>query len=113
MKTKTIAIAACLAIGIALLAGNAIAAGNGPAPNSGDCIPDGSGFETTNGLNGNSDSGNGQYGPAPNSGDCIPDGSGFESPNGPNGEVIQKMDIMDQHPTQVIVLQMVLVGNSV
>lgn len=29
--------------------GFAIAAGNGPAPNSGDCVPDGSGFETTNG----------------------------------------------------------------
>jgi len=88
MNTKTIAIAACLAIGIALLAENVIAAGNGPAPNSGDCIPDGSGFETTNGQNSNTDSGNGQYGPAPNSGDCIPDGSGFETTNGPNSECL-------------------------
>jgi hypothetical protein len=45
--------------------------GTGPAPNSGDCIPDGSGFDSPNG------SGNGP-GPAPNSGDGIPDGPGWE-----------------------------------
>jgi len=85
MKSKTIAIIACLVIGITLLAENVIAAGRGPAPNSDDFVQDGSGFETTNGPNGNSDSGNGQYGPAPNLGDCILDGNGFESPNGSNG----------------------------
>ena len=60
----------------------------GPAPNSGDGIPDGSGFDSPNGPNGDgtSGSGNGPQGPAPNSGDGISDGSGFDSPNGPNGK---------------------------
>ena len=48
----------------------------GPAPNSGDCIPDGSGFEDSNGPNAEG-SGVGPVGPAPNSGDGVPDGSGF------------------------------------
>ena len=48
----------------------------GPAPNSGDCIPDGSGFEESNGPNADG-SGVGPVGPAPNSGDGIPNGSGF------------------------------------
>ena len=73
---KILIIGAILAI---LIAGVAVAAiGNqgqnkstGPAPNSGDCIPDGSGFETPNGP------GYGP-GPAPNSGDGIPDGPGWE-----------------------------------
>ena len=54
---------------------------NGPAPNSGDCIPDGSGFDTPNGPNGitSPSNGSGQKGPAPNSGDGIPDGSGFNT----------------------------------
>ena len=77
MKTKTIVIATCLVIGLAGIAGTAMAAGMGPAPNSGDCIPDGSGFETTNGPNGNC-LGNGHCSPAPNAGDGIPDGSGWE-----------------------------------
>ncbi len=70
MKIKTIIIA-CIVIAIVGTAGYAIAEGNGPAPNSGDCIPDGSGFETPNGQ---------EYGPgpAPNSGDGIPDGPGWE-----------------------------------
>ena len=46
----------------------------GPAPNSGDCDPDGSGLDSPNGPNGESDGG---QGPAPNSGDGVPDGSGF------------------------------------
>jgi hypothetical protein len=51
----------------------------GPAPNSGGGIPDGSGFDSPNGPNGEgtSDSGNDHTGPAPNSGDGVPDGSGF------------------------------------
>ncbi len=49
----------------------------GPAPNSGDCIPDGSGFETPNGPNAVVASGAFSKGPAPNSGDCISDGSGW------------------------------------
>lgn len=49
----------------------------GPAPNSGDCIPDGSGFDSPNGPAGNVGSGSGPVGPAPNAGDGIPDGSGF------------------------------------
>ena len=61
---------------------------HGPAPNSGDCIPDGSGFESPNGPNGEgvTEPGNGPAGPAPNSGDGVPDGSGLEAPNGPNDE---------------------------
>ena len=50
---------------------------SGPAPNSGDCIPDGSGYDTPNGPNGDGNSGNGHGGPAPNSGDGIPDGPGW------------------------------------
>jgi len=49
----------------------------GPAPNSGDGIPDGSGFDASNGPNGELGSVSGPIGPAPNSGDGIPDGSGF------------------------------------
>lgn len=77
MKTKTLVIATCLVIGIAGIAGTAMAAGMGPAPYSGDCIQDGSGFDSPNGPNGNSDLGNGHHGPAPYAGDCIPDGSGW------------------------------------
>ena len=60
--------------------------GHGPAPNSGDCVPDGSGFDSPNGPNSDGPGGseNGHFGPAPNSGDGIPDGSGFDSQNGPN-----------------------------
>lgn len=56
----------------------------GPAPNSGDCVADGSGFDTPNGPNGTGTegSGNGPMGPAPNTGDGVPDGSGFDGPNG-------------------------------
>ena len=71
MKKKTIVIITFLVMGIIGIAGYAMADGNGPAPNSGDCIPDGSGFETPNGP------GYGP-GPAPNSGDGIPDGPGWE-----------------------------------
>ena len=46
----------------------------GPAPNSGDGVPDGSGFDGSNGPNGGTDEG---QGPAPNSGDGVPDRSGF------------------------------------
>lgn len=68
-----------------VLTGSAIAGmdnstGNGnqgPAPNSGDCIPDGSGFDSQNGSNGDGSAGNGHGGPAPNSGDGIPDGPGW------------------------------------
>lgn len=74
MKRKTIVIVVSFVIGIIGVIGSAIAAGTGPAPNSGNCIPDGSGFETTNGPNGE---GNGP-GPAPNSGDGISDGPGWE-----------------------------------
>jgi len=74
MKKKTIVIAICLVIGIVGFTGSAMATGMGPAPNAGDCVPDGSGFDSPNGPNGNSDSGNG---PAPNSGDGIPDGPGW------------------------------------
>jgi hypothetical protein len=77
MKRKTIVIVACLFIVIVGIVGNTMAAGTGPAPNSGDCIPDGSGFESPNGPNGKGDSGKGHNGPAPNSGDGIPDGSGW------------------------------------
>jgi hypothetical protein len=52
------------------IAKNALTDGMGPAPNSGDCIPDGSGFDSPNG------SGNGP-GPAPHSGDGIADGPGW------------------------------------
>ena len=71
MKRKTKAILAGLLIVIVGIAGNAVADGIGPAPNSGDCIPDGSGFDSPNGEQ------NGP-GPAPNSGDGIPDGPGWE-----------------------------------
>lgn len=77
MKRKTIVIVACLLVVIVGIAGNTIAAGTGPAPISGDCISDGSGFDSSNGPNGEGDSGNGHSGPAPNSGDGIPDGSGW------------------------------------
>ena len=56
----------------------------GPAPNSGDGVPDGSGFDGSNGPNGNS--GDPGTGPAPNSGDGISDGSGMDSPNGSGGK---------------------------
>ena len=46
----------------------------GPAPNSGDCVPDGSGFDSPNGPNADVGSGSGPVGPAPNAGDGIPDG---------------------------------------
>ncbi|MFC1942647.1 hypothetical protein ACFLWU_05470 [Chloroflexota bacterium] len=75
---KAILVSAVL---IVLLAGAALADDSsgpmGPAPNSGDGVPDGSGFEGTNGPNGTIGSGSGPIGPAPNSGDGIPDGSGF------------------------------------
>lgn len=74
MKKKTIGIAICFVIGIVVFAGSAMATGMGPAPNAGDGVPDGSGFDSPNGPNGNGDSGNG---PAPNSGDGIPDGPGW------------------------------------
>ena len=74
---KILIIAAIIAI---VVAGVAIAAaGNpgqkkspGPAPNSGDCIPDGSGFESF-------DANGPAYGPgpAPNSHDGISDGPGW------------------------------------
>jgi len=73
MKRKTIVIIACFVIGIIGIVGNAMAAGMGPAPNAGDCDPDGSGFETSVGPNGE---GYGP-GPAPNAGDCDPDGPGW------------------------------------
>ncbi len=71
MKRKTLVIVACVVIGLVGIAGSAMADGMGPAPNSGDCIPDGSGFESPNGQ------GYGP-GPAPNSGDGVPDGPGWE-----------------------------------
>jgi len=74
---KRIVILACLIIGIIGIAGNAMADGMGPAPNSGDGIPDGSGFDSPNGPNGEGVSAGGM-GPAPNSGDGIPDGPGWE-----------------------------------
>ena len=74
---KILIIAAIVAI---VVAGVAIAAaGNqgqnksqGPAPNSGDCFPDGSGFESFDGIGP-------AYGPgpAPNSHDGWPDGPGW------------------------------------
>ena len=77
MKKKTIGIATCFVIGIVGFAGSAMATGMGPAPNAGDGVPDGSGFDSPNGPNGNC-SGNGHCSPAPNSGDGIPDGPGWE-----------------------------------
>ena len=71
----TLAIAAILTV--ALAATVSAAGPMGPAPNSGDCIPDGSGFESPIGPNTDTGSGKGPVGPAPNAGDCIPDGSGF------------------------------------
>ena len=71
MKRKSIAILACLLITIVGIAGNAMADIMKSAPNSGDCIPDGSGFDSPNGEQNGS-------GPAPNSGDGIPDGPGWE-----------------------------------
>jgi len=50
---------------------------DGSAPNSGDGVPDGSGYDSPNGPNGNDDSGNGNDGPAPNSGDGVSDGPGW------------------------------------
>ena len=73
----SIVIVAILAVAIA---GTVSANGSGPmgpAPNAGDGIPDGSGFDTPNGPNGNIGSGSGPIGPAPDAGDGIPDGSGF------------------------------------
>jgi hypothetical protein len=71
-----------LAVAIMLIATSGIAFADsngpmGPAPNSGDCVPDGSGFDSPNGPNADVGSGSGPVGPAPNSGDGIPDGSGF------------------------------------
>ena len=58
---------------------------SGPAPNCGDCVPDGSGFDSPNGPNGgDSVTENGPSGPASNAGDGVPDGSGFDFPNGSN-----------------------------
>jgi hypothetical protein len=74
MKRKTIIIAVCALVGLIGIVGTVMATGTGPAPNSGDCIPDGSGFETDTGSNGQ---GYGP-GPAPNSGDGVPDGPGWE-----------------------------------
>lgn len=71
MKRKTIVLIACIVVGTVGIAGSVMADGMGPAPNAGDCIPDGSGFESPNGEQ------NGP-GPAPNSGDGIPDGPGWE-----------------------------------
>jgi hypothetical protein len=79
-----------LTIVVLLTAGTGIVFAQGfghcePAPNAGDCVPDGSGFDSFNGPNsGDSAAENGLAGPAPNAGDCIPDGSGIDSPNGPN-----------------------------
>jgi hypothetical protein len=65
------AVVALIVVGCTIaIAGSAMADGMGPAPNAGDCIPDGSGFDSPNG------SGNGP-GPAPNSGDGISDGPGW------------------------------------
>lgn len=77
MRRKTIVILACFLVGTAVITGSVIADGMGPAPNSGDCIPDGSGFDSPNGPNGEAIAENGHVGPAPNSGDGVPDGSGF------------------------------------
>ncbi|MBU0497158.1 MAG: hypothetical protein KKC68_02460 [Candidatus Thermoplasmatota archaeon] len=77
MKRKTIVLVACLLTVVVGIAGNSLAGGSGPAPNSGDGIPDGSGFDSSNGPNGVGCSGNGHDGPAPNSGDGIPDGPGW------------------------------------
>jgi hypothetical protein len=71
-----VVIVACLLTVVVGIAGTTLADGPGPAPNSGDCIPDGSGFESPNEPNGNGSSGYGP-GPAPNSGDGIPDGPGW------------------------------------
>ncbi len=66
------------AVLVVSLASVAFAANSmGPAPNAGDCISDGSGFDSPNGPVGDVGSGSGPVGPAPNSGDGIPDGSGF------------------------------------
>lgn len=65
---------ACFLVGTAVITGNVIAYGMGPTPNSGDCIPDGSGFDSPNGPNGEADSGECHGEPAPNSGDGVPDG---------------------------------------
>jgi len=71
MKKKLIilGIAAMVIAGVGLA--TADTEGMGPAPNSGDCIPDGSGFESPNGQN------NGP-GPAPNAGDGVSDSPGWE-----------------------------------
>ncbi|MFH1013961.1 MAG: hypothetical protein V1769_05595 [Thermoplasmatota archaeon] len=63
-------IALILAGSTIAIAKNVMTDGMGPAPNAGDCVPDGSGFDSPNG------SGNGA-GPAPNSGDGISDGPGW------------------------------------
>lgn len=72
MKIRTIVLLTCIIIGIVVVAGTALADVQGPAPNSGDCIPDGSGFDSFDGIGP-------AYGPgpAPNSHDGIPDGPGW------------------------------------
>ena len=77
MKIRTIVILACIITSIIVIAGTVLADGQGPAPNSGDCIPDGSGFDSPNGPNGEGFSGNGHGTPAPNSGDGVSDGPGW------------------------------------
>ena len=83
MKRKIIFILVSFLV-IGLLTGSSIAdndtdanGNEGPAPNSGDCVPDGSGYDSPNGPNGEDDQGNGHDGPAPNSGDGVPDGPGW------------------------------------
>lgn len=73
MERKTTAIIACFLILLAAITGNVLAG----APNSGDGIPDGSGYVSPNGPNGEECPGNGNGEPAPNSGDGIPDGPGW------------------------------------
>lgn len=84
MNRKIIAIMMGLAIAMVVFTASSLADGNADAngyqdsaPNSGDCVPDGSGYDSPNGPNGEDDSGNGNDGPAPNAGDGVPDGSGW------------------------------------
>ena len=81
MKRKTTVILVGLLIISFIFAGLSIAGANNgneePADNSGDGVPDGSGYDSPNGPNGNNDSGNGNCEPAPNSGDGVSDGSGW------------------------------------
>jgi len=78
VKLLGLTLAVVVIMTVALAGTVAAASGSmGPAPNSGDCVSDGSGFDTPNGSNADVGSGTGPVGPAPNSGDGIPDGSGF------------------------------------